>query len=142
MAKVAGDILYFRGDIVTIEADGEITKGDFVHVSGASAKAGIHIKVAFLPSDEKPVCGFCPEDISDGELGPMILTGPVVFATGEATVTIGALVGYGSDHKVSDMATSYISTIPRGVAGIAWKGVAGADEVIPIQLLLGGFMLT
>ena len=135
MAKVAGDILYHTGQIVTVEADtGGVTKGDMVYVSGESAKSGIYVKVAPLSGVADFPCGMALEDIAAGELGPILISSPVVFLMGTSTVTVGGPVAYGGASVVTDLDTAAGTIALRGVVGIAWKGVA-TDAVIPVQLM-------
>ena len=136
MAKVAGDILFLAGQIITVEADtGGVTKGDMVYVSGESAKSGIYIKVKPLASVENFPCGMVLETALAGVLVPMLIGSPVVFLTGTATVTVGGPVAYGGASVVTDLDTTAGAIALRGVIGIAWKGITGADEVIPVQLM-------
>lgn len=137
MAKLAGDVLYFRGDIVTVEADGDINKGDPVKITGASAHSGIYIKVGIAGGAvEDVVMGVAIEDIADGELGSIVLGSIVVMMTGKATVTIGAWVGpSGTARQVFDLANTVGTLAWRPAIGIAWKAVASATDVIPVQLM-------
>jgi len=137
LAKVAGDVLYFRGDIATVEADGDITKGDPLKITGASTKSGVYIKVGVAGGAVTDVViGVAPEAILDGKLGPMIVGSLVVFLTGKATVTIGAWVGpSGTASQVMDVPNTEGAVVWRPCVGVAWKGVSADTGVIPVQLM-------
>jgi len=114
---------------------GGVTKGDMVYVSGESALSGIYIKVKPLGAVTNFPCGMVLETGVAGALVPMLIGSPVVFLTGTATVTVGGPVAYDSASKISDLVITEGAVALRGVIGIAWKGVAGADEAIPVQLM-------
>lgn len=137
MVKLAGDVLFHEGEHVTIEADGDINKGDPVKITGASAFSGIYIKVGIAGGAVTDVImGVALEDISDGELGTIQVAGPVIFVTGKATVTVGAFVGpSGTARQVHDVDNTEGAVAFRPVMGIAWKGVSADTGVIPVQLM-------
>lgn len=137
MVKIAGNVLFHEGQHVTIEADGDINKGDPVKITGASAFSGIYIKVGIAGAVVTDVImGVALEDISDGELGTIQINGPVIFVTGKATVTVGAFVGpSGTARQVSDVDNSVGTVAFRPAMGIAWKGVPSGTGVIPVQLM-------
>jgi len=136
--ETLGEVLFHAGEHVTVEiGTGGVTKGDPVKIEGASTKAGIYIKVITAGGEVTDVIiGTALETKSAGALGAMRISGPVVFMTGKATVTIGAWVGpSGTAGQLSDVDNSVGTLAFRPCVGVAWKAVASSTRVIPVQLM-------